>query len=153
MSLYRQPGRRSVGALVAVGVVALVIGGVVGYLIGHNGQSSPTLTAGLANVQKTVRPAVDGIELVGVEYPIGVKDGKVAVPEQLQGAKDQLAKVRATFAKAKPELTVLDPDATTKVSGDLDQLQAKVAALAASAEVSALVTQIETELRQLARLS
>src|SRR4029077_2810914 len=92
MSLYRSPARRSVRALVGVGGVALLVGGAVGYLIGHGGQSSPTLTAGLAQVQKTVRPAVDGIELVGVEYPIGVKDGKVVVPEQLQGAKDQLAK-------------------------------------------------------------
>src|SRR6185369_4638039 len=60
MSLYRTTGGRSIG------VVALLIGGVVGYLIGHAGQSSPTLTDGLANVQKAIRPAVDGIELITV---------------------------------------------------------------------------------------
>jgi hypothetical protein len=152
MSLYRSPGGRSVGALVAVGVVALLVGGAVGYLIGHSGQSSPTLTAGLAQVQKTVRPAVDGIELVGVEYPIGVKDGKVVVPEQLQGAKDQLAKVREAFTSAQPQLTVLDQAATAKAAADLDQLQAKLEALAPTADVTALVTQVESELRQLARL-
>jgi len=153
MSLYRSPARRSLGTMVAIGVVALLLGGLIGYLLGANGQSSPTLTGGLAHVQSTIRPAVDGIGLIAVEYPIGVKDGKVAVPEQLQGAKDQLAKVRATFAKAQPDLAVLDPAATTKAAGDLDQLQAEVDSLAAPAEVTALVTQIETELRQLARLS
>ena len=61
MSLYRSPARRSVGAMVAIGVVALVVGGLAGYLIGSNGQSSPTLTDGLASVQTTIRPAVDGI--------------------------------------------------------------------------------------------
>jgi hypothetical protein len=152
MSLYRSPGRRSIGALVAVGVVALVAGGVAGYLIGRGGASSPTLTGGLAAVQKTVRPAVDGIELVGVEYPIGVVDGKVAEPAQLQGAKDQLAKVRDAFTSAQPQLQVLDEAATAKVAGDLDTLQAKVEALAPAAEVAALVTQLESELRQLARL-
>lgn len=153
MSLYRSPARRSVGAMVAIGVVALVVGGLAGYLIGSNGQSSPTLTDGLANVQKTIRPAVDGIELVAVEYPIGVEDGKVAVPAQLEGAKDQLATVRAAFAKAQPDLTVLDAAATAKAARDLDQLQAKLEALAPTADVTALVTQIDAELRQLARLS
>jgi hypothetical protein len=153
MSLYRSPARRSIGTMVAIGVVALLVGGIVGYLLGANGQSSPTLTGGLARVQATIRPAVDGIGLIAVEYPIGVKDGKVAVPEQLQGAKDQLAKVRATFARAQPDLAVLDPAATTRAADDLAQLQAKIDALAATAEVSALVSRIETELRQLARLS
>jgi len=152
MSLYRTTGGRSVGAIVAIGVVALLIGGVAGYLIGHAGQSSPTLTDGLANVQKTIRPAVDGIELITVEYPIGVKDGKVVVPAQLQGAKDQLAKVREAFTSAQPQLTVLDQAATAKAAADLDQLQAKLEALAPTADVTALVTQVESELRQLARL-
>jgi hypothetical protein len=152
MSLYRSPGRRSIGALVAVAVVALVVGGVVGYLIGHGSPSSPTLTAGLTELQQTVRPAVDGIELVGVEYPIGVRDGKVVEPAQLQGAKDQLAKVREAFTSAQPQLQVLDQAAAAKVAADLDALQAKLAALAPTAEVTALVTQVENELRQLARL-
>jgi hypothetical protein len=152
MSLYRSPGRRSIGALVAVGVAALLVGGVIGYLIGHGGQSSPTLTAGLAEVQKRVRPAVDGIELVGVEYPIGVQDGKVVEPAQLQGAKDQLAKVREAFTSAQPQLQVLDRAAAAKVAADLDGLQAKLEALAPTAEVTALVAQLEDELRQLARL-
>jgi hypothetical protein len=153
MSLYRSPARRSVGAMVAIGVVALAVGGVVGYLIGTNGKSSPTLADGLANVQKTVRPAVDGIELIAVEYPIGVKDGKVAVPAQFEGAKDQLAKVRDAFGKAQPDLTLLDAAATAKAARDLDQLETKLEALAPTADVTALVTQIEAELRQLARLS
>jgi hypothetical protein len=152
MSLYRSPRRRSVGALVAVGVAALLVGGVVGYLIGHRGQSSPTLTDGLAQVQKAVRPAIDGIELVAVEYPIGVEDGKVVEPAQLQGAKDQLAKVRDTFTSAQPQLAVLDQAAAAKVAADLDQLQQQLEALAPTAQVTALVTQIESELRQLARL-
>ena len=153
MSLYRTTGGRSVGAIVAIGVVALLVGGVAGYLIGRAGQSSPTLTDGLANVQKTIRPAVDGIELITVEYPIGVKDGKVVVPAQLQGAKDQLAKVRETFDQAKADLTVLDPDGTAKAARDLDQLQAKLEALAPEAEVAALVQTIGADLRQTARLS
>jgi hypothetical protein len=152
MSLYRSPARRSVGAMVAIGVLALAVGGVVGYLIGTNGQSSPTLADGLANVQTTVRPAVDGIELIAVEYPIGVKDGKVAVPAQFAGAKDQLAKVRDAFGKAQPDLTLLDAAATAKAASDLDQLQTKLEALAPTADVTALVTQIEAELRQLVRL-
>ena len=104
-------------------------------------------------MQKTVRPAVDGIELIAVEYPIGVKDGTVAVPAQFEGAKDQLARVRAAFGKAQPDLTLLDAAATAKAASDLDQLQTKLEALAPTADVTALVTQIEAELRQLARLS
>jgi hypothetical protein len=153
MSLYRTTGGRSVGTLVAVGVVALLIGGVAGYLIGHAGPTSPTLRDGLASVQKTIRPAFDGVELIAVEYPIGVKDGKVVVPAQLQGAKDQLGKVRDAFGRAQADLAVLDPTGTAKAASDLDQLQARLAALAPEAEVAALVAAIEADLRQAARLS
>ena len=61
--------------------------------------------------------------------------------------------MRAAFAEAQPDLAVLDPAATAKAARDLDQLQAKIEALAPTADVNALVTQIEAELRQLARLS
>ena len=44
-------------------------------------------------MQSKIRPAVDGVSLIAVEYPIGVKDGAVVEPAQLQGAKDQLARV------------------------------------------------------------
>ncbi len=153
MSLYRSPARRSWGLVALALVVGLVIGGVAGYLGGQAGQETPSLSKGLEQAQKTIRPAVDGISLISVEYPIGVKDGAVVVPEQLQGAKDQLARVKESFADAQPDLVVIDPDGTAKVSADLDQLGAKLEALAPVAEVDALVTTIEGELRGVARLS
>jgi len=153
VSLYRSPGRRSYGAIVAALVVGLVIGGIAGYLGGKSGQESPSLAKALEHTQASIRPAVDGISLIAVEYPIGVKAGKVVVPEQLQGAKDQLARVRESFAAAKPDLVVIDPDGAAKVSADLDTLGAKIEALAPEADVNALVAAIEAELRSTARLS
>jgi hypothetical protein len=153
VSLYRSPGRRSYGAIAAALVVGLVIGGVAGYLGGTAGQESPSLAKGLERTQSTLRPAIDGISLISVEYPIGVRDGKVVVPEQLQGAKDQLARVTSAVADAKPDLTVLDPDAAAKISADLATLGAKIEALAPEADVNALVAGIEAELRGAARLS
>jgi hypothetical protein len=153
MSLYRSPGRRSWGLVALALVVGLVIGGVAGYLGGQAGEESPSLGKGLEQAQETIRPAVDGISLISVEYPIGVRDGTVVVPEQLQGAKDQLARVKESFADAQADLVVIDPDGTAKVAADLDRLGAKLEALAPVEEVDALVTRIESELRGVARLS
>ena len=75
------------------------------------------------------------------------------MPAQLQGAKDQLARVRESFADAQPDLVVIDPDGTAKVAADLDQLGAKLEALAPEAEVLALVAGVEADLRAVARLS
>lgn len=153
MSLYRNPSKRPVVAIGVSLLIGLVLGGVIGYLVAGAGEESPSLTQAIADVQADVRPAIDGIELVAVEYPIGVKDGQVVVPEQLQGAKDQLARVRETFDGAKADLTVLDPDATAKVATDLDQLQAQLEALAPEAEVAALVKTIEDDLRNAVQLA
>jgi hypothetical protein len=153
MSLYRSPGRRPVKAIAVSLIVGIVIGGIGGYLVAQARQEAPSLAKGLQKTQATIRPAVDGISLIAIEYPIGVKNGKVVVPEQLQGAKDQLARVRKAFAAARPDLAVLDPAGTAKVAADLDQLGAKIDALAPAAELTALVTAIEGELRSIARLS
>ena len=112
MSLYRTPGRRPYATIAVALLVGVVIGSGGGYLGGKAGQETPSLGTGLKNVQNTIRPAVDGVELIAVEYPIGVQDGKVVVPEQWQGAKDQLARVRESFAAAQPDLVVIDPDGT-----------------------------------------
>jgi hypothetical protein len=153
MSLYRSPQRRPVRAIAVSLLVGVVIGGVAGYLAAQARQESPSLAKALLKTQATIRPAVDGISLIAVEYPIGAKDGKIVVPGQLQGARDQLARVRSAFAAARPDLAVLDPGGTAKVAADLDQLGAKIEALAPEADVTALVTAIEGELRTVARLS
>jgi hypothetical protein len=153
MSLYRSPARRSSRAVAIALVVGIVAGGVAGYVGGRSGQETASIAKGLQHVQDTVRPAVDGISLVALSYSGGVKDGKAVVPGQLQGAKDQLARVEATFADVRPDLAVLDPAGTARVATDLDQLGARLDALAPVAEVDALVTSIEGELRTLARLS
>ena len=75
------------------------------------------------------------------------------MPEQYQGAKDQLARVKESFTDAQPDLVVIDPDGVAKVQADLDQLGAKMEALAPPAEVDALVSRIEAGLRSSARLS
>ena len=153
MSLYRTPGRRPYATIAVALLVGVVIGSGGGYLGGKAGQETPSLGKGLKNVQDTIRPAVDGVELIAVEYPIGVQDGRVVVPEQLQGAKDQLARVRESFAAARPDLVVIDPDGTANVAADLEQLGTKLEALAPVDDVRALVTAIEAELRSVARLS
>ena len=48
---------------------------------------------------------------------------------------------------------MIDPDGVAQVQTDLEQLGAKLEALAPAAEVDALVTGIEAELRRVARLS
>jgi hypothetical protein len=153
MSLYRSPRHRPYAAIVVALVVGLVIGGVAGYLAGKAGQSEPSLRDGLRHAQDAVRPAVDGVSVIAVSYRTGVQGGKVVVPEQLQGAKDQLARVKKSFADARPDLAVIDPAGVAKVATDLDQLGAKIDALAPADDVTALATTIEAELRGVARLS
>ena len=69
MSLYRQPGRLRAPVLAAVAVVALLVGGGIGYAIGHSSAPDPSVADAVAELRSELRPAVSGLQLLPNDEP------------------------------------------------------------------------------------
>lgn len=98
MSLYRQAGgarrRRALGfGLVgAVAVVALVV------VLAALGGGSPSEADRARKARAGVSRALDGLELVGVEYRQAVRGGRVVAPTEYAAARSDVARARAALA-------------------------------------------------------
>jgi len=126
MSLYRQSGGSGWRVVAIAAVVALVVGGGVGYAIGRSTAPEPSLAEQVADLQVRLQPTLDGLALVPDHYAQGVKAGGEV---QYQGAVQQATAARDGFAAESGDLEALDPaayDDATKALGDLlDAIEAR----------------------------
>lgn len=148
MSLYREAGGTGRGALVA-GVVALVIGLGVGYAIGHATTGEPTLEQSLTTLRSDLSPISNGLELLAVEYPQGVRNGQVIAQTEYEGSVASVERIQSTAAAYADELQALDPEGAGQLSDTLSELQRAVSSKAPPQEVDRLRTRAATELEQL----
>lgn len=131
MSLYREAGARRRGALLAVGIAALVVGLVAGFAAGRASAPDPELGELVDEVRASAQPALSALELVSIEYPEAVTGGEVVAETEYGAVQSQLDVARSTFEGVAGELELLDPAAVEKARARLGGLEDAVAAVAA----------------------
>jgi len=136
MSLYREAGRTSWRALLAVGVITLLVGGAAGYAIGRSSAPEPSLADQVADLKGRLEPAREAIELTTTEYPQAVRDGKVVEPTEYQAAKADVARARDSIAAALADLRAVD-------AARAQRLQETIAALGAAVDQRVATSQVD----------
>jgi hypothetical protein len=135
MSLYREPGqarrrRRRIagGAAVAALVVVLLV-----VLLAGGGSAPPTQAQRAAAASTAAAQALDGLELLQIEYGQAVADGRVVAPTEYDAAKADVDRARATLLAHKPDIAAVDPDGVDPIIRSLDDVAVAVQQRASAA--------------------
>jgi hypothetical protein len=138
MSLYRQAGRarrtRRIAIGAAVAVVAIVVLVIV---LAGSGGGPPSHAERVASARSAAGEALDGIELLTVEYGQAVKGGRVVAPTEFGAAKADVQRARESLADHQADFEAVDPAAYRRAS---DALGALAATVARRADVTAAVS-------------
>jgi len=146
MSLYREAGRTSWRALLAVGVITLLVGGAAGYAIGRSSAPEPSLADQVADLKGRLEPAREAIELTTTEYPQAVRDGKVVEPTEYQAAKADIARARDSIASALADLRAVDAARAQRLQETIAALGTAVDQRVASSQVDELARSVSNAL-------
>lgn len=134
MSLYREVGR-SRRAIAIAASLTLLLGLIAGYALGRGTAPDPDLAEQIAEVGAQLRPALNTLDLVEIEYPQAFSPrGDVIAETELQAAAAHAASAEATLEAASAELEALDPETYAE-------------ALAGTERVSELIAERETPSR------
>jgi hypothetical protein len=134
MSLYRQPTRLRAPVLAGAVVGALLVGGAIGYAIGHSNTKEPSAADVVARLHSGLRPVGDALQLLPTEYPQAAR-GAGNESAAVTGA---LGRLDTALGAARADLVVLDPADTRTLQQRVAALEAAVRAKEAPVEVAAL---------------
>lgn len=137
MSLYREAGRGGRGALVGA-AVALLVGLAVGYLIGNAKTEEPSFEEAVTTLRTDLAPVSNGLELLGGEYPQGVRNGEIAEQTEYDGSVSNVQRIEDTYTAHVAELEQLNPVAAADLGDAIAELRGAVEAQASPAEVDRL---------------
>jgi hypothetical protein len=128
MSLYREAGRArrkrriTIGAAIAVVVVAVLV-----VVLATSGSSGPPSHAQrVASARSAAAEALDGIELLTVEYGQAVRGGRVLAPTEFAAAKADVQRARQSLADHRADFEAVDPAAYRRAEQALGALAATV---------------------------
>jgi hypothetical protein len=128
MSLYRQAGRarrtRRIAIGVAVGVVAVVVLVIV---LAGSGGGPPSHAKRVASARSAAAEALDGVELLTVEYGQAIKGGRVVATTEFAAAKADVQRARQSLADHRADFEAADPAAYASAARALGNLAATVA--------------------------
>ena len=144
MSLYRQPGRARPLLIVAVALVALLVGGGIGFALGRSTSPDPSAQDVVAQLRGQLRPLGAGLELLPTEYPQALQ----ASGDEGAAVDGDLARIRGALAAASADLHVLDPVGARALGARVLAVEAAVRAKAPAADVARLAAQAQLALAQ-----
>jgi hypothetical protein len=127
MSLYREAGRARRRRRIAIGagVLVVVIAVIVVLLAGVGGP--PTHADRVKAAQAAASEALDGVEIVTVEYPQAVRGGRVVAATEFAGAKADVQRARQQLEQQRADFEAVDPAAYRRAEDALGTLAATVA--------------------------
>jgi hypothetical protein len=128
VSLYRQAGharrrrRITIGAAAAlVAVIVLVV------VLATAGSDAPPSRADRAQAARAAASqALDGLELLGIEYGQAVKGGRVVAPTEYEAAKSDVQRARKALTDHAADLDAVDPAARRRAEVALATVAAAV---------------------------
>jgi hypothetical protein len=128
VSLYRQAGRArrnrriALAAAVAVAVVAVLV-----IVLAGNGGGPPSHAKRIASARSAAAEALDGVELLTVEYGQAVRGGRVIAATEFAAAKADVQRARQSLASHRADFEAVDPAAYARARNALGALAATVA--------------------------
>ena len=147
MSLYRQAGRARrnrraaiIGAIGLVVIVALIV------VLATSG-GPPSHADRVKSARSAASEALDGIEVLTVEYGQAVRGGQVAEPTEDAGAKSDVQRARTSLTDHRADFEAVDPAAYRRA---LVAFGALAAAVAQRADIASAVRDVRTSLQPFA---
>jgi hypothetical protein len=127
MSLYREAGRARRRRRIAIGagVLVVVIAVIVVLLAGGGGP--PSHADRVKAAQAAASEALDGVEIVTVEYPQAVRGGRVVAATEFAGAKADVQRARQQLERHRADFEAVDLAAYRRAEDALGTLAATVA--------------------------
>lgn len=121
-----------------VGVLALVGGLAVGYLVGHSSAPDPSLADNISSLRDDLNPAQQGLQLARTEYGQAVKKGRVVEPTEYQAAKSDVQRAEDAVTGARSDLRSLNPRGAAALARAVEALSGAIASKQPAPRIDAL---------------
>src|SRR4051812_33341696 len=164
MSLYREAGRARRNRRIAIGAGAAAIALIVLIVLLATSGGPPSHADRVKSAKSAANEALDGIEVLTVEYGQAVRGGRVAEPTEYGGAKSDVQRARPSLTRHQAHFEATDPaphrrslapphalpPARPPPRRSLAALAALAAAIAQHADIAAAVRAARTALQPFA---
>jgi hypothetical protein len=152
VSLYRQPGqarrrRRVIAACAAAAIVVLAALAVV--IAGGGGP--PSHAERIAAARSAAGQALDGLELVEIEYGQAVKGRRIVASTEYDAARADVQRAKDALVEHRDDLLALDPGVLARAERSLDDVARAVARRATTGELKHTVAVARAAIEPLAR--
>jgi hypothetical protein len=127
VSLYREAGRARRRRRIAIGAGVLVVVVVVLVVLLAGGGGPPSHADRVKAARAAASQALDGVEIVTVEYPQAVRGGRVVAATEFAGAKADVQRARQQLEQQRADFEAVDPAAYRRAEDALGTLAATVA--------------------------
>jgi hypothetical protein len=127
MSLYREAGRarRRRRIAIGVGIAALVL--IVLIVVLATSGGPPSHADRVKSAKSAASEALDGLEVLSVEYGQAVSKGRVVAPTEYAGAKADVQRARTSLTDHQADFEAVNPAAYRRALAALGALAAAVA--------------------------
>jgi hypothetical protein len=127
MSLYRQAGRTRRNRRIAAGGAGVVVAvAVLVIVLAGSGGGPPSHAARVKAARSAAAEALDGVELLTVEYGQAVRGGRVVAGTEFAAAKADVLRARQSLADHAADLDAVDAAARVRAQDALAALAATV---------------------------
>lgn len=122
MSLYREVRGRTRRLLISAAVI-LVLGLVGGFALGRASKGEPSLAEKVSDFRDDAQNVADALEVLAVEYPQAVRNGRVAAQTEYAGAKKDVDRAQTAFEHIQDDLHAIFPQRVALAAGQLHELE------------------------------
>lgn len=127
MSLYREAGRHRRNRRIAIGAAIAAIALIALIVVLATSGGPPSHADRVKSAKSAASEALDGIEVLTVEYGQAVRGGRVVAPTEYGGAKGDVQRARASLTDHRADFEAVNPAAYRRALTTLDALAATVA--------------------------